>query len=130
MDNELLQAIEKLLDNKLDPVKTDLADLKTDVTGLKETVGGLETDMSGLKESVGGLKTDVTGIKLHLENTIEPNIKLIAESQLASNEKLDVLNKRVEDMAQDISAIDIVSKTMAHQLQQQGLLNLGSPFEP
>ncbi len=37
MDKELLEAISQMLDEKLDPIKKDIADLKDDVAALKET---------------------------------------------------------------------------------------------
>jgi uncharacterized protein (DUF3084 family) len=40
-----------------------LADLISDVSGLKTDVAGLKTDVAGLKTDVAGLKTDVAGLK-------------------------------------------------------------------
>jgi uncharacterized protein (DUF3084 family) len=40
-----------------------LADLISDVSGLKTDVAGLKTDVAGLKTDVAGLKTDAAGLK-------------------------------------------------------------------
>jgi chromosome segregation ATPase len=40
-----------------------LADLISDVSGLKTDVAGLKTDVAGLKTDVAGLKTDVSELK-------------------------------------------------------------------
>jgi hypothetical protein len=37
MDKELLEAISKMMDEKLEPIKKDIAELKDDVSTLKET---------------------------------------------------------------------------------------------
>jgi len=37
MDKELLESISKMMDEKLEPIKKDIAELKDDVSTLKET---------------------------------------------------------------------------------------------
>ena len=70
LTQEDLLAIGNLLEAKLAPIKTDVADLKddvgtlkTDVAGLKDDVGELRSDVVILKDDVGTLKTDVAGLK-------------------------------------------------------------------
>ena len=70
LTQEDLLAIGNLLETKLAPIKTDVADLKddvgtlkTDVAGLKDDVGELRSDVVILKDDVSTLKTDVAGLK-------------------------------------------------------------------
>ena len=70
LTQEDLLAIGNLLEAKLAPIKTDVADLKddvstlkTDVAGLKDDVGTLKTDVAGLKDDVGELRSDVVILK-------------------------------------------------------------------
>ncbi|MCX7903249.1 MAG: hypothetical protein N2486_01950 [Caloramator sp.] len=54
MENEiLLKAIEKLLDKKLDeklePIKKDIAELKADVSSLKSDVESIKSDIANIK---------------------------------------------------------------------------------
>jgi len=59
------------LTRRLDRQDEDLAELKTDMVGLKRDVAGLRTDMvvvkadvAGLKEGQAGLRADVVGLKV------------------------------------------------------------------
>ena len=56
LTQEDLLAIGNLLETKLAPIKTDVADLKDDV-------GTLKTDVAGLKDDVGELRSDVVILK-------------------------------------------------------------------
>ena len=56
LTQEDLLAIGNLLESKLAPIKTDVADLKDDV-------GTLKTDVTGLKDDVGELRSDVVILK-------------------------------------------------------------------
>ena len=63
MDRELLEAISRMMDEKLEPIKKDIAGLKGDVSNLKEEVSTLKEDISTLKEDVSVLKDDVSSLK-------------------------------------------------------------------
>ena len=63
LTQEDLLAIGNLLETKLAPIKTDVADLKDDVSTLKTDVAGLKDDVSTLKTDVAGLKDDVNELK-------------------------------------------------------------------
>lgn len=64
MDNqELLLALSGLLDEKLEPIKSDIRELKTDVAELKTDVAELKTDVANLKADVAELKTEVAKLK-------------------------------------------------------------------
>lgn len=67
-DHELLNAISDMMDDKLEPLKTDISDLKTSVSNLESDVAGLKTDVAGLKTDVSGLKTDVESLKTSVSN--------------------------------------------------------------
>ena len=112
LTQEDLLAIGNLLEAKLAPIKTDVADLKddvstlkTDVAGLKDDVGTLKTDVAGLKDDVGTLKTDVAGLKddvNELKETVHRNYDVTLEFygkqqefNTATQEKLDELHSLI-----------------------------------
>ena len=112
LTQEDLLAIGNLLETKLAPIKTDVADLKddvstlkTDVAGLKDDVSTLKTDVAGLKDDVGTLKTDVAGLKddvNELKETVHRNYDVTLEFygkqqefNTATQEKLDELHSLI-----------------------------------
>ena len=68
-NEELLQAISSMLDEKLD------------------------IKLKPIKEDLENLKDSVTDIKLHLENVTDKNISLLAENYISLTQKLDENNK-------------------------------------
>lgn len=119
LTQEDLLAIGNLLETKLAPIKTDVADLKddvstlkTDVAGLKDDVGALKTDVAGLKDDVSTLKTDVAELKddvgalkddvNELKETVHRNYDVTLEFygkqqefNTATQEKLDELHSLI-----------------------------------
>lgn len=107
-----LLAIGNLLESKLAPIKTDVADLKddvgtlkTDVAGLKDDVGTLKTDVTGLKDDVGELRSDVVILKDDvgsIKETVHRNYDVTLEFygkqqefNTATQEKLDELHSLI-----------------------------------
>ena len=70
-DNELLLAISNVLDTKLEeklqPIRADVQELKEEVHVLKEDVGALKEEVHVLKEDVGVLKEEVHVLKKDVE---------------------------------------------------------------
>lgn len=112
LTQEDLLAIGNLLETKLAPIKTDVADLKddvgtlkTDVAGLKDDVGTLKTDVTGLKDDVGELRSDVVILKDDvgsIKETVHRNYDVTLEFygkqqefNTATQEKLDELHSLI-----------------------------------
>ena len=105
LTQEDLLAIGNLLEAKLAPIKTDVADLKddvstlkTDVAGLKDDVGTLKTDVTGLKDDVGELKDDVNELKETVHRNYDVTLEFYGKQQefnTATQEKLDELHSLI-----------------------------------
>ena len=112
LTQEDLLAIGNLLETKLAPIKTDVADLKddvgtlkADVAGLKDDVGTLKTDVTGLKDDVGELRSDVVILKDDvgsIKETVHRNYDVTLEFygkqqefNMATQEKLDELHSLI-----------------------------------
>lgn len=65
MDNqELLQAISQMMDERFDKLKSELKDeivgLKSEVSALKEDISDLQKDMSTVKEDISEIKENAS----------------------------------------------------------------------
>ena len=130
VDKEMLSAMSGLLDEKLEGLKTDVAELKTDVAELKTDVAGLKTDVAGLKLDVNGLKADVSGLKTDvsdlkadvsdlkgqmkhvrielLENGVLPRLSTIESCYLDTSHKYMERTEQFDQMAEDIKVMKTV----------------------
>ena len=139
-DNELLLAMSDLLDIKLkstiqselQPLKDDIRDmkddiksLKNDVNMLKEDVSGLKNDVNMLKEDVSGLKEDVrslnqrvTSLELHLENTTDRNIRILAENYVPAAKRYEKASAQIEAIQADVDVMKKVIKEHSPKLEK------------
>lgn len=58
-----LQAIATIMDAKLDPVKMEIAGIKTEITGIKSDIASMKSEITGMKSEIAEMKTEITGIK-------------------------------------------------------------------
>ena len=79
----------QILKDDMKEVKEDVRSLKDDVCTLKGEMKEVKEDIRILKEDVQLLKKKVTCIELHLENSTDHNIQLIAENFIDLTNKLN-----------------------------------------
>ena len=108
--------LDKSLEKKLQPIRSDISELKKDVSVLKE-------DVSGLKEDNISLKERMTRLELHIENTTDKHIRILAENHLelinkmnenllfpsrsrVNEVKMDVLFDQMENLKERVQAIE------------------------
>ena len=74
-------------------VKTDIVELKYDMTVVKTDIIDLRNNMNTMEGRIDAkmeqLNENVKGIRFTIENEIRPSIALIAESHFILNRKLD-----------------------------------------
>ena len=116
-EKKFLQALSDMMDVKLQPLKNDVQELKSEVKTLKDDVQELKSEVKTLKSEVQTLKDDVQTLKddvqelksevqtlegnmqnteqklcsieLTLENETNRNIKIVAEGHSLLNRRLD-----------------------------------------
>ena len=103
---ELLQAIETMMDIKLD-TKLDIK--------LKD----IKDDIKELKTDVKDLKKRMTKVELVIENEIRPDIKLIAETQRALYDKVKYLPEEVGNLKETVSVLQFVQNEMAKKISMK-----------
>ena len=82
-DNKLLNQIGNLIDDKLQPLKTDLNRVKTDLSGVKKDLSGVKKQLDTVElkvelvnESVGQVHTE---LKQSIEQSQEDTINVLSE---------------------------------------------------
>ena len=68
-----------------------------------------------LKAELQPLKDDIRDIKLDIENTIQPQIQLLAENYVPAAKRYEVAVPKIEAMQADI---DIMKKVIAEHSEQ------------
>ncbi len=97
-ENELLLAISNLLDTKL-----------------KST---LQAELQPLKDDIRDMKQRITSIELHLENTTDKNIQLLAENYVPAAKRYEKASAQIEAMQADIDVMKKVITEHSEKLQR------------
>ena len=78
--------------------------LENKIQGTKTDMQGIKTDMQGIKADMQDIKQRVKSVELHLENTTDKNIQLIAENFIELTNKLN-------------QAIPVADKNLAYEVK-------------
>lgn len=85
----LSQMLDQQMENHLHPIKMELNELKT---AQQQT----QKDIAELKSAQQQTQEDVTALKLHLENTTDKGLQLLAENHITLVNKLNQAIPAVE----------------------------------
>ena len=97
-DNKLLLAISEMLDIKL-----------------KST---LQAELQLLKDDIRDIKQRVASIELHLENTTDKNIQLLAENYVPAAKRYEKASAQIDAMQADIDILKKVVTGHSEKLQE------------
>lgn len=93
-NNELLLAISGMMDQKLEPIKTDIRELKCDVRELKEDVHILKNEVCELKQDVAVLKEDVSVLKQEV-SALKDDVSVLKQEVSVLKDDVSVLKRNV-----------------------------------
>ena len=82
LTNEDLLALSDMMDKKLKPIENKFNKIENRFNKIENRLDKIEADIKCLNKNI-------SGIELHLENTTDRNITLIAEGHLDLSRKLD-----------------------------------------
>jgi len=85
----LSQMLDQQMENHLHPIKMELNELKS---AQQQT----QKDVAELKSAQQQTQKDVTALKLHLENTTDKSLQLLAENHISLINKLNQVIPAVE----------------------------------
>ena len=104
-DQELLQAIGTMMDQKIAPIHQEIQALKTEV--------------QDLKADVQGLKTEVREIKVTQEGVVLPRIQLLAEGHENILEHIqEKIDAKTDKLQNQIDVLTIVVKYHTKEIQR------------
>lgn len=60
-----------------------------DLQAIAQLLQPIQNDITGLKSDIARLENNITGLKLHIENSTDKNIQLLAENHVELIKKLN-----------------------------------------
>lgn len=124
-NSELLSALSDMMDDKLQPIKEDVAVLSEDVAELKENVIVLKENAVVLKEDIDILSNATqilrNGIKilnLKMENDVSPRLQTIEECYTSTFYRYRDGIVQLDQMQIDIDALKSVVKDHSITIQK------------
>ena len=111
LDRNDLQLLGNLLDEKLVPIRADIAELKSDVSTLKSDVSTLKSDVSTLKSDVSVLKSDVSVLK--------SDVSVLKSDISELKVRVGVLEKDVSGLKQDVAGLRVEMHQMEKRLTEK-----------
>ena len=97
LTNEDLQAIAALMDEKINPLKTDINDMKTDIYDMK-------TDINDMKSDINNMKSDI--------NKLSDRIEILEIKQ-------DITSRKIEDLTFRVASLEHYSKKEFTKINDQ-----------
>ena len=70
-------------------MKTNMQDMKTDMQDMKYDMQNMQTDIQDMKIDIRDLRQRIVNIEVHLENSTDHNIQLLAENFIDLTNKLN-----------------------------------------
>lgn len=94
---------------KMDLILSGLQDMKADMQDMKADMKNMKTDMKNMKTDISDLHDRMTSLELHIENSTDKNIQLLAENFVELTKKLN-------------QAIPVADKNLAYEVKVNYLL--------
>lgn len=114
-NEELLVAMSNMmdqrLDEKLEPLKKDMSEVKDRVTNIENRVTNIEDRVTDMETQITNIKDRVTNIELNIENDIRPGIITLCDAYGTQFDRYSISIESHEKMKTDIEVMkSIVSR--------------------
>ena len=138
MNNEekILQLLEQMnarqdkTETLLGQLQVDMQDMKADMRGMKADMNGMRSDIDGMKADISDMKIRVTNIEdrteriearvtkieLTQENTVVPNIRLLAEGHEVIQHQIKNISV-IDRMQEDIDTLKAAVSYLSNELK-------------
>lgn len=111
-DNELLFAISGIVKSQMDPLKTEIQDVKTTLEG---EIQGVKT---GLEGEIQDVKNDVMKIKITLENNVLPCLQSIESCYVDTYRRYADGIEQIDSIQEDVDTLKKVVTEHSETLQR------------
>ena len=114
-NEELLVAMSNMmdqrLDEKLEPLKKDMSEVKDRVTNIENRVTNIENRVTNIEDRITNIENRVTNIELNIENDIRPGIITLCDAYGTQFDRYSISIESHEKMKTDIEVMkSIVSR--------------------
>ena len=82
--------------------------LKEAILPLSEKIDNMDINIKEMKERLTNVETDVNNINLQMENRVLPGIQVLKDGHHGLYEKLDKVEKMIEEISPTVLALDIM----------------------
>lgn len=101
-NEELLQAISTMIDQKLEPISGEISDMKGEISGIKSEISDMKNEMDNMKSQMV-TKSDLQASEQNLKNYVDQRLREsenmilneVDRVQEKTNEKFNNLKLRV-----------------------------------
>ena len=114
-NEELLVAMSNMmdqrLDEKLEPLKKDMSEVKDRGTNIEDRVTNIENRVTNMETQITNIKDRVTNIEIDIENDIRPGIITLCDAYGTQFDRYSISIESHEKMKTDIEVMkSIVSR--------------------
>ena len=111
LTNEDLQAIAALMDEKINPLTTDIRDIKSDINGMRSEINDIKSDINGMRSEISNIKSDINGIKSDI-NKLSDKIEVLEIKQ-------DITSHKIEDLTYRVTSLEYHGKKEFAKINDQ-----------
>ncbi|MBW4845120.1 MULTISPECIES: hypothetical protein [unclassified Lacrimispora] len=111
LTNEDLQAIAALMDEKINPLTTDIRDIKSDINGMRSEINDIKSDINGMRSEINNIKSDINGIKSDI-NKLSDKIEVLEIKQ-------DITSHKIEDLTYRVTSLEYHGKKEFAKINDQ-----------
>lgn len=114
-NNELLQAIRKIVKEEVNPVKQDISGLKAGQKSLKQAQAKTEIMMEKGQTS---LQQQVTKTNFILENDVSKKLDALFDGNKLNTELIQSIKDKVGNIEKSVDSNDTLSRVNAREIQK------------
>ncbi len=123
LDAKDLQMIAEIVSQCIQPIKTDISNMKADISGLKADMGNVKVEVAGMKEDIANIKAEVAGMKEDIAN-VKAEIAGMKEDIANIKAEIADMKEDIANMKADIARLDKKTNEIQLTLENETRRNI------